>query len=456
MIPFPSRQHPLIPSARAVLRPLLQPIATCTCILLGLILSKFSLSADENSVRQATDLSRLVAEAQESNPEIVAARREREAAEQRIAPAGALDDPMLEAGILNLPASSLSFRTEDMTMKMLGIEQRLPYPGKRDARRGAAGKEAEIAQQRYRDTVNRVVRDVKKTYFELAFITEATDLTTRNKAVLEQFLSIAQARYAVGQGTQSDVLKSQTQLARMVDELLRRERERPVAEAELSRLLGRAKAAAIPSPARLALSDVPLEADRLLEQALVDQPQLLVQRKTMDRAGIGIDLARRDYYPDFDVKFSYGQRDRTPSGENREDMLSLTVGINLPLWRKDKLDPRVREAIAMQSQAAAAVRAQENDIAAQLHQQVAMAEQSRRSARLYESSILPPARLAVEAALSAYRVNRVDFLTLLDSQMTVFTLEVSRAQALAEFHKALADIDFLSGRPITGDRDRKQ
>jgi outer membrane protein TolC len=49
--------------------------------------------------------------------------------------------------------------------------------------------------------------------------------------------------------------------------------------------------------------------------------------------------------------------------------------------------------------------------------------------------------------LAAYRVNRVDFLTLLDSQMTVFNYEVSLATAIAGYHKALAEIDLLIGKP---------
>ena len=85
----------------------------------------------------------LVAEALRSNPEIQAAKREREAAEQRIAPAGALDDPMLEAGVISVPIDSFRFNREDMTMKMIGLSQRLPYPGKRGLRQDVAARDAE-------------------------------------------------------------------------------------------------------------------------------------------------------------------------------------------------------------------------------------------------------------------------------------------------------------------------
>ena len=61
--------------------------------------------------------------------------------------------------------------------------------------------------------------------------------------------------------------------------------------------------------------------------------------------------------------------------------------------------------------------------------------------------VMPQARLTVEASLSAYRVNRVDFLTLLDSQMTVFNYEIGLATAIAGYNKALAEIDLLAGKP---------
>ena len=77
----------------------------------------------------------LLTEAAQNNPDLQAARREANAARSRISPAGALDDPMLEAGVLNYPVESRSFKTEDMTMKMIGLAQRLPYPQARAAPR---------------------------------------------------------------------------------------------------------------------------------------------------------------------------------------------------------------------------------------------------------------------------------------------------------------------------------
>ena len=394
----------------------------------------------------APALSALVAEALQNNPELRGAAKETEAAGQRIRPAGALEDPMVEAGLLNVPIQPLRLNREDMTMKMLGVSQKLPYPGKRALREQVAAKDAETVGYGLRETSNRVVRDVKLAYFDLALVEETIRQLQSNRQILEQFLKIAEGRYAVGQATQAEVFKAQTQLSKMSEELLRMDRERPVTEAELLRLLGR-RGAAAPMVAQLPqMGDEAFNLEALQEAALQGRPQLLGLQSVIDRGAKTLELARKEANPDFDVRFSYGQRERDLAGMPREDLFSITVAMNLPLWRKDKIEPRIAEAQAMREQTLEVQRAQQNDAIARLRQQVAIAEQSRKSVRLYETAILPQARLGVEASLSGYKVNRVDPLMLLDSQMTLFAYEISRAKELVNYNKALAEIEFLTGK----------
>jgi outer membrane protein TolC len=334
-----------------------------------------------------------------------------------------------------------------MTMKMLGLSQKLPYPGKRRLRQDIAISDAESVSYAYQETVNRVVRDVKVTYLDLALIRESARLVGKNEQMLEQFLDIAEAWYRVGQGSESDVLKAQTQLSTIGDELLRLGRERQIIDAELNRALGRQAGLVQVIPNMPGLPEVPLNLGRLRESALRDRPQLRALQSLVTGNEKALSLAGKAYYPDFDVRLSYGQRDDTPGGMPREDMITLSVAVTLPVWRKTRLAPGVAEAAAMHEQALEMLKAQRNEVSAELRRQVANAEQNLRSARLYQSGILPQARLAVEAALAAYKVNRVDFLTLLDSQITVFDFEINHAGAVVGYHKALAEIDFIVGKP---------
>ena len=399
-------------------------------------------------VVRVTTLPDLISEALRNNPEIAAAAHERDAAGHRISPAGALEDPMIEAGFVNLPTDTWRFNAEDMTMKMLGVAQKLPYPGKRALRQDVATKNAESLAYGYRETVSRVVRAVKVAYYDLALVDRTIELVQKNKLLVEQLLRIAEGRYSVGQGSQADVFKAQTQLAKMEEELVRMGRERRAMEADLAMALGRGAESAPLRATMPHVEAVALKFEELQEAALRQRPQLLGLKSLIDKNQKALELARKEYYPDFDVRLSYGQRDKMADGTPRPDMISFTVGINLPIWQKNKLDPMIAEAQSMREAAISMYQAQYNELLAKLRQQVAIAEQSRDSARLFETGILPQARLAVESALSAYRVSRVDFPMLLDSQMAVFNYEIDHAKTVVGFNKALAELDQLTGKSV--------
>jgi outer membrane protein, heavy metal efflux system len=393
-----------------------------------------------------TSLQQLVAEALNNNPEIRAADRERQAAQHRVLPAGALDDPMLEAGVVNLPVSSLSFSREDMTMKMLGLSQRIPFPGKRDLRRDVAEKNFESLGHAYQETVNRVAREVKTTYYDLAFVQESGRVIAENRATVGHLLKLVEGRHSVGRAALVDVLKAQSQLSRLSEERIKVDRERPMLESELNRLLGRASHTPAPLAALPPLDRKAASATDQPELAGTGRPQLLALQAIMSRSERALELARKDRYPDFDLRLSYGQRDNMPDGTRRSDMVSMTVAINLPVWRATKTEPRIAEARAMHEQAVSLYEAQRIETATKLHHQMATAEQSLRAARLYRDEILPQARVTFEAVLSSYQENRGELMPIFDVQMSILNAELGFASALTNYQKALAEIEFLSGR----------
>ena len=400
---------------------------------------------DASAPGGAMTLESVLRQVRARNPEIAAAKQELEAARQRIAPARALENPMLEAGVVNLPAQSWSLRREDMTMKMLGISQRFPFPGKRELRAAVATADAESTAFGYEETVNRVVRDAYIAYVELGFVRRSREVVERNRSVVEQFLRVAEVHYRVGQGVQSDVLKAQTQLSRMTDELLRIDREEATVQAELRRMLDSAAIAALILPAAIPSRSRDLDAEALRQIAMTSRPQLRGLERLIARYDQEVALMQREFYPDFDVRLNYGLRDRALDGTSRENMVSVTVAVDLPLWRKSRLEPQVAEARAMRERAREMYRAQTAEVSAALDTQLAIAQQSRRSHALIETTLLPQSRLTVESSLAAYRVGRVDFATLLDNQMVVYSNEIELARVAAAYEQALAQVDFVVG-----------
>ena len=395
--------------------------------------------------RQLADL---LSEAVANNPELAAARSERDAARQRIAPAGALEDPMLELGVINAPLDPLSLSREDMTMKMLGLFQKLPFPGKRDLRRAVATADADSLDLAVQEATNRLVRDVRVAYVDLAFNAEAQRILARTRTALEQLVTIARSRYNVGQAMQNDVLDAQTELERLEVERLQLARENTVLQSDLRRLLGRGGPTDPISVGDHRLASGAAPGGDPTTPAIENRPQLQALQALVDRSARSIDLAEREYYPDFDLRLQYGQRDRAPDGTPRDDMVSLTVAVNLPIWRKSRLEPQVAEARAMRGQAQSMLEAQQFETQAALEEQLALAAQSRKTSALYENTLLPQVRASVTSALAAYRVGGVDFLTLRQAQLREFDTSRELAEAIANHNKAVAEIDLLVGRSV--------
>lgn len=397
----------------------------------------------------APDLSELISEALSRNREVLAVRAAWQAAGERPSQARAFPDPQLSVGVMNLP-TSLSFSDDEMTMKQVQLSQMFPWYGKRDLRGEAAGQEAEAARQRYIETANRVVRELREVYYEYFFVAQQARLVEANLGVLSQFVEVAKAAYISGTGTQADMLRAQTQHARMLDERLMVERERAMVAARLRSLLDRRAGSPVEPPQSLPATEPPSwSSDELLKLALEQRPMLKEAQAMTQARRREIELAHKEYWPDFEIMAAYGQRGEV-MGERLDDMLSAAVSINVPLWQNSKLDPMLREARQAERQAVESYQAGLNEIEFELWQALAKATRAKESLALYDTGILPQARLTVESSLSGYRVGTLDFLSLTEAQMNLYASEVARARALTDYSQAVAEIDYIIGSQPPG------
>ncbi|MGH7636915.1 MAG: TolC family protein, partial [Gemmatimonadaceae bacterium] len=256
----------------------------------------------------------LVMRALTDNPRLAAAREHVAAARSRVAPAGAWADPMLMAGIQNLPVSRGTARghgastgPEPMTMKMLGIGQTVPFPGKTSLRSSAARAEVEAAEARLATVRLTIRREVLDAYHDLAAARSVLTLVDRRQQVAASVLPAAEARYVAGTAAQSDVLKARTEAAFLVEERnVARQQER-VALARLNAALDRSSATAVRtedvSPGVAASALPPL--DSLIAIGLQANPRLRERRAIIAAQTAQAALARREHLPDFHVAVQY-------------------------------------------------------------------------------------------------------------------------------------------------------
>jgi cobalt-zinc-cadmium efflux system outer membrane protein len=411
-----------------------------------LVLVTFSSRA--HSEAPPLNVDQLVDEALQNNPEILAAKSKWEAYKQKIPQASAFEDPMFGFGIINLP-TNFSFREEDMTMKEFAISQKFPFPGKRSLMKAMASKEAEAVSTEIHAKVHQIIRDVKAAYYDLSHVYRTTEVVQRNKEILENFAKIAETKYSVGEGIQQDVLKAHVEISKMVDELIMLGQRKRALEAKLKALLNRPPETQIGEPEEVIFRKFPYTLEELQKMALEMNPALQGMKKMIEAKEKAYALAKREYYPDFNVRFAYGQRDNAPDMKRR-DMLTGMVEMNIPIFYKWKQEPKVAERKAEILAAEAQYQAMKNEILFMIADMSSMTQRVERQIDLYQTGIIPQAGLQLNSALSSYRVNKADFLTLLDSEMTLYKYELEYHQALTEYEKNVAGLGATIGKQLFG------
>ncbi|MGA2466023.1 MAG: TolC family protein [Thermodesulfobacteriota bacterium] len=411
------------------------------------------LSSQAQPEKPLLNVDQLIDEVLQNNPEILAAKKKLEVFKEKVPQAFALEDPMLGFGIINLP-TNFSFRDEDMTMKEISISQKLPFPGKRPLMREMAEKEVEAVFNEIQGKVHQIIKDVKTAYYDLSHTYRATEVTQRSKNILENFVKIAETRYAVGEGIQQDVLKAHVEVSRMLDELIMLEQKRRALEAKLKALLNRAPETQVGIPEEVIFRKFPFTIEELQKMALEMNPTLKGMKKMIESKEKAYALAKREYYPDFNFRFAYGQRDNGPEMKRR-DTLTGMMEINIPIFYKSKQDRKVAEAKADIQVIEAQYKAMKNEILFMITDMGSMIQRGERQLELYKTGIIPQASLQINSAVSAYRVGKADFMTLLDSQMTLYKYELEYHQALTEYEKNVAGLGAAIGKHFSEKEEGK-
>ncbi len=417
-----------------------------TIRVLGLYLLATSLLNAQTALR----LPDLIEEGLANNPGIRAGNSRAEAATHKIPRAGALPDPTLAVAAMNLPLDSFVFDQEPMTGKQLQARQMIPFPGKLALRTEVARKGARVADLQVTEAENRLRRDISLTFFDLYYIDEAISTIRKNQALLREFVKVAEQKYAVGKGLQQDVLKAQVELSLMAERLINLHQRREGLEAKLNRLLNRPPTAPVGHVEAPVLRTQKYIFEQLSRQARENRPLLLAAEVKIQQGGDLTALARRNLLPDFGVSTAYTQRSVLQSGMGGVDYLSLGVSLNLPIYSGRKQKQKVQEQQILVRSQEENLEALQQNIDAALDRELADLTRHADLLELYRSGIIPQAAQSLESTLTGYQTDKVDFLTLIASQMTLFNLELKQAHNLSDFEKDLVELEYLVGSPIQG------
>ncbi len=388
-------------------------------------------------------LEALVQEALENNPGVQSALRRVEAWRRRVPQARSFPDPVLGVGWMGEIRPFSLMRNDPSSFRSITAKQKIPFPGKLKLRGQIAGREAEAAWWDYETIRRRVAAQVKITYYDYFYYHQAIEITRKDKDLLGKLAQIAVVRYQVGKGIQQDVLRAQVELSRILQRLTVLEQQEKTAQVRLNTLLYRQPDAPLPPPAALEQSHLTYSLESLYQLARENDTGLQREQQMIERNQLAVNLARKEFYPDLSIAYMYQNRPLM------QEMHGVTFSINIPVFYKSKQREGVNEATLELLSARRSRDNRETLLSFEVKQHYLAAKAADELARLYSQAIVPQSSLALDSALAAYEVGSVDFLTVLDSFITVLDYEINYYRELSNYQIALARLEPLVGVPLT-------
>lgn len=375
------------------------------------------------------------------NPEIQAAQQHWQAVKATISQARTLPDPTIGMKYKEMTGPGEMYEREEK----YGFSQSIPFPTKLYIRGQIASKEAEKAEEAYLAIRLQIVKSVKEIYYKLYLVNHSIQILEHNKLLLINLEKIAQAHYAVAKASQQDVFRAQTEITRLISRLLMLKQERESLLADMNRLLNRPPAAPLFVSSVLhytTLHHSLLEFNAKLEKV---SPLFLMSLKNVQRSERAVALAKNDYLPDFEVGVM-----RMNKKKNTVTESGYEVGLNvkIPLYFTSKQNQGVREAVANRESALENLQNLREELLFQIKDNILTVKRTNEIVALIKNTLISQSYYTFTSAKASYVVGKVDFLTLLDSLLTLQENELELLSEQAEHEKAIARLEGILGEQL--------
>ncbi|MBL6935728.1 MAG: TolC family protein [Alphaproteobacteria bacterium] len=357
---------------------------------------------------------------------------------------GQLPDPEFKAGIMNLPENSFSRTQEAMTQLQVGVRQAFPRGDSLSLRTRKSQALAEGEQARRLNRRRKVVLEVRKSWLDLFYLTQATRVIAENKVLFQQLIDVTQSLYALGRSNQQDVLRAELELSLLEDKETEITAMLEMTRADLGKWVG-PQHEDRPLPGKLAVLPSPPPLEKI-EADLPDHPLMKVEDADLRASQTGVDLANELYKPKWMMDLTHGFRGgHNADRSSRDDFLSFMVTMDVPLFTENRQDRR----LAASRKEAAAARFKRDDRLLELtrvlaRQHAAWTRLGQRVA-LYDRAVLAQADQNVEASIKAYESDVTDFSGLMRAQITDLDTRLKGLQLRVERAKAQAGLLYLAG-----------
>lgn len=392
------------------------------------------------------ELSQYLIEAAKNNDALYSSFHAWKAALQREGSVSSLPDPRFSFAWFIQPVET---RTGPQEFKY-GLSQTLPWFGKLGIKGEQALKDADIKKSGFDALKLQIFYEVKKAYYDYAYLAQAIRITEENIALMKYLEEVARARYSTGAGAYDGVIKAQVELGKLEDRLSSLdELKKPTAD-KLLAAMNRPDGELLPLPESIPVMEIKMDREQLKKDFRTGNPRLQALDHKVSREKLSIDLAQKDYFPDFTFGVEYIQTgpSRTPNVTNEDtDPIVAGVTVNLPIWL-DKREAQVNEARSKVKSATRERSGLERNLMTDLELAIYRYEDALRKVSLYRDNLTPKAEQSLGVSLEAFQAGTASFSDLIDAERTLIEFQLAYYQALAEQARQVAMIELIVGREL--------
>jgi outer membrane protein TolC len=365
------------------------------------------------------------------------------AARELAVAAGRLPDPVLRAGIDNLPvngADRFSIGSDFMTMRRIGVMQELTASDKRRLRASELEHKAEKTGAEKEVETARIERETAQAWLDLYFARQMAELVRQQVTQAQRDLEAAQAAYRSGKGSQGDVFAARGRIGAAEDKASEFDTRVRTSRSMLARWAG--PDADVADAGLPDIDQVRLDPDALDSQ-LAHHPDIAVFDRQEAIARTQVQLAEASRHPDWSVEVALQHR-----GQGYSDMLSVGVSVPLQWDRKNRQDrelaARILQADQIHDEREEMLRAHAAEVRILLDEWRSGRERSAR----YRHGLVPLAADQSVAVLGAYRGGKAGLTEVLAARRNELDVRLQALQIEADTAKRWAQLNFLypSGR----------
>ncbi len=326
---------------------------------------------------------------------------------------------------------------KDRRTTTVQLNQEIELGGKRGARIASAERELDIAAADVATYRANLRADVVTAFFDVLAAQERLTLAQASQELSQRVTGAASRRVTAGKISPVEETRARVAEASTKIELSQAANELALARQRLGATWGNKLGGALTVEAPPASIGTHPTTDELLAH-LPGSPQLARARLEIDRQRALSDVERSRRIPNLTLSI----------GSKRDEQVGIRqtiVGLSIPFPLFDRNQGNVLSALRRTDKAKDELVVTETTLSVELTQASLRLESARGELVVLRNEILPGAQSAYEAATKGFELGKFNFLDVLDAQRTLNQAKSQYIRALAESHRAAADIERVVG-----------